>query len=74
MNTAVLYSKTFKKYKNDKCPTDPNCIFSVFDGQDYFNNYILNTKGKIYFKEYKKQRNIYRLGITFWGEEQQAKD
>jgi len=45
MNTAVLYSKTFKNYKKDKCPNDPNCIFNVFNGQEYFNNYILNTKG-----------------------------
>ena len=58
MNTAVLYSKTFKNYKKDKCPNDPNCIFKVFNGQEYFNNYILNTKGMNYFQEYKNQRNF----------------
>ena len=48
MNTAVLYSKTFGKYKREKCPDkgDKTCIYKDFDGQDYFDNYILNTKGK----------------------------
>ena len=48
MNTVVLYAKTFGKYKREKCPdkADKTCIYKVFDGQDYFDNYILNTKGK----------------------------
>lgn len=46
MNTAVLYAKTFGKYKREKCPDKANktCIHKIFDGQDYFDNYILNTK------------------------------
>jgi len=47
MNTVVLYEKSFKKYMQDKCDkSNPApCIFDKYDGQDYFNNYILNFKG-----------------------------
>ena len=49
MNVAVLYAKTFRKYKREKCPdrSDINCIYNNYDGQDYFDNYVLNTKGKL---------------------------
>ena len=57
MNTAVLYAKTFKKYKKEKCQNDDACIYKKFDGQEYFNKYILNTKGK-YIKTKKKHHLI----------------
>ena len=48
MNTVVLFTKTFGRYKKEKCPdkADVTCIYKKFDGQDYFDNYILNTKGQ----------------------------
>eukprot|EP00092_Neocalanus_flemingeri_P024712 GFUD01026801.1.p1 GENE.GFUD01026801.1~~GFUD01026801.1.p1 ORF type:complete len:923 (-),score=169.35 GFUD01026801.1:112-2880(-) len=45
MNTAVLYAKTFGKYMKDKCSNKGNaCIYESFDGREYFDNFILNTK------------------------------
>jgi hypothetical protein len=68
MNTAVLYAKTFGKYKREKCPdkTDKTCIYNIFDGQDYFDNYILNTKGKKGAKILKSNAICFRLEITLW--------
>ena len=59
MNTAVLYAKTFNKYKKAKCPDrlDTNCIYEVWDGQEYFDEYVLNTKGKKNIR-YKKITHI----------------
>ena len=68
MNTAVLYAKTFGKYKREKCPDTANktCIHKIFDGQDYFDNYILNTKGKKGAKILKSNAICFRLEITLW--------
>lgn len=47
MNSAVLYSETFKQYSKTICPQlGANCIHSNFNGSNFFNNYILNAKSE----------------------------
>ena len=44
MDVAVLYHHTIMKYKEKKCPSSASddCIHRVFDGEEYFNKFILN--------------------------------
>ena len=52
MNVAVLYSETFKNYSKKICPRKGNaglyasCIHERFNGTNFFNNFILNARGR----------------------------
>ena len=48
MNVAVLFSETFKVYNRAICGNirNSNCIHNNFDGEKYFNEYILNAKSE----------------------------
>ena len=50
MNVAVLFSETFKIYKRAICGNgnsrNSNCIHDNFNGEKYFNEYILNAKSE----------------------------
>ena len=49
MNSAVLYSETFKLYSKTICPTvrpSASCIHSNFNGSNFFNKFILNAQGE----------------------------
>ena len=48
MNVAVLFSDTFRNYRRAICPrnSDHACIHDNFDGEDYFNNHILNARSE----------------------------
>ena len=51
MNVAVLYANTIIEYKKKKCVgvTDLNCIYQKFDGEDYFENFIIRYSS-LYFQ------------------------
>ena len=44
MDVAVLYHHTIMKYKEKKCSksASDDCIHKVFDGEEYFEDFILN--------------------------------
>ena len=48
MNVGVIFADTIKRYKQDKCSntSSSTCLHNVFDGEEYFNDYILNHPGK----------------------------
>ena len=47
MNVGVIFADTIKRYKQDKCSntSSSTCLHNVFDGEEYFNEYILNHPG-----------------------------
>ena len=47
MNVGVIFADTIKRYKQDKCSntSSSTCLHNVFNGEEYFNEYILNHPG-----------------------------
>ena len=60
MNAAVLYYDTISKYRDFKCSTGNGrigaCLQGKFDGEEYFNDFILKHDGQPLFGD--KSRRV----------------